>query len=136
MFFLYYSIWFVSKETINVFCVGNFIPINTYFCLFQINLIIIYIFKSEILKTRVKTGFSVYNINLYLCGRVENTKWILCSCKIGVKCAYLKFLMYNVYFSIRFVSKETINIFCVGNFKPINTYFLSFSNNSDNYLYF
>ena len=44
-----------------------------------------------------KTGFSVNNINLYLCGQVENTKWILCNPKIGSKCAYLRFIMYNYY---------------------------------------
>ena len=39
-----------------------------------------------------------YLKHLYLCGQVKNTKWILCSQKIGVKCAYLRFLMYNGYF--------------------------------------
>ena len=32
-----------------------------------------------------KNGFPVNNIHLYLCGQVDNTKWILCSRKIGVK---------------------------------------------------
>ena len=41
-------------------------------------------------KLAFKTGFSVHYIHLYLCGQVENTKWILCSRKIGVKCAYLR----------------------------------------------
>ena len=27
---------------------------------------------------------------MYLCGQVENTKWILCSRGIGVKCAVFK----------------------------------------------
>ena len=59
---------------------------------------IIHICSSEILKTRVKTGFLVHNIHLYLSGQVENTKWILCSRKIGgVKCAYLRFLMFKYY---------------------------------------
>ena len=26
-----------------------------------------------------------------MCGEVDNTKWILCSRKIGFKCAYLRF---------------------------------------------
>ena len=39
----------------------------------------IYIFTSEIWKTGVKPGFSVHNINLYVCSQEENNKWILCS---------------------------------------------------------
>ena len=39
---------------------------------------IIYICKTEIFKTRfLKTGFSVHNIHLNLCGQVEKSKWIL-----------------------------------------------------------
>ena len=57
------------------------------------NLMIIYFHTSEILKTRFKNRFSVHNNHLYLCGQVENTKWILCSRKMGIKCAYLRFLM-------------------------------------------
>ena len=45
-----------------------------------------------------KTSLSVNNIHCYLHGQVENTKWILCDRKIGVKCAYLRFLRTNVYF--------------------------------------
>ena len=30
---------------------------------------------------RVKTSFSLQNIDFYLCGQVGNTKWILCSQK-------------------------------------------------------
>ena len=56
---------------------------------------IIYFCTSEILKTRVKNRFWVHNISLYLCGQVENTNWILCSRKIGVKCAFLRFMMYK-----------------------------------------
>ena len=57
---------------------------------------IIYICTSKILKTCVfKTCFSVHNI--HLCWQVENTKLILCSQKTGVKCAYLRFLMYKIF---------------------------------------
>ena len=55
---------------------------------FETNQMIIDIFvhkKSQ--KLAFKTGFSVHNIHLYLCGQVENTKWILRSRKIGVECA-------------------------------------------------
>ena len=37
----------------------------------------------------------VHNIHLYLGGQVDNTKWILCSQKIDVKCVYLRFLVYK-----------------------------------------
>ena len=59
---------------------------------FETNQMIIYIHTSEILKGSVKNRFLVHNIQTYLCGQVENTKWILCSGKIGVKYAYLRFL--------------------------------------------
>ena len=42
-------------------------------------------------KFAFKIGFSVHNIHLYLCWQLENTKWILCCRKTGVKCAYLRF---------------------------------------------
>ena len=47
------------------------------------------ILKLKSLKLAFKTGFLVQNINLYLCGQVENTKWILGSRKIVVKCGSL-----------------------------------------------
>ena len=50
-------------------------------------------------KLTFTAGFSVQNIHFYLCGQVENTKWILCSRKIGVKCSYLSFLMYKMDFN-------------------------------------
>ena len=46
-------------------------------------------------KLTFKTGISVNNSHQYLCEQVENIKWILCSRKIGVKCTYLRFLMYK-----------------------------------------
>ena len=61
---------------------------------------IIYICTLEIFKTLVKTNFWVRNIHLYLCWQVEDTKWILCCRKTDVKCAYLRFLIYKVYFLI------------------------------------
>ena len=40
-----------------------------------------------------------HTITIYIVsGRRENSKWIMCSRKTGVKCGYLKFCMYNVYF--------------------------------------
>ena len=36
--------------------------------------------------------------NLYLCWHLVDTKWILRCRKIGVKCAYLRFLIYKVIF--------------------------------------
>ena len=35
----------------------------------------------------------LHNIHLYLCWQLENAKLILCNRKIGVKCAYLRFLL-------------------------------------------
>ena len=46
-------------------------------------------------KLAFKTGLSVQNIHFYWCGLIENTKWILCSRKIGVKCAYSRYLIYT-----------------------------------------
>ena len=43
-----------------------------------------------------KTRLSVYNIHMNLCGQVENCKWILFSRQTGVKCKYLRFLMYKI----------------------------------------
>ena len=65
-----------------------------------------YILASDLFrKIRIKarnscreTDFSVHNIHFYLCGQVENSKMILCSRKTGVKCVYLKFLMYKYIF--------------------------------------
>ena len=51
-----------------------------------------------------KTGFSVHNNHLYLCLKVKDTKWILCCRKIGVKCAYLRFLMYKECLNVIFNS--------------------------------
>ena len=53
-----------------------------------------------------KTGFSVNNINLYLCWQVDDTKWILCCQKIGVKYAYLRFLMYKYDFFLLLLKFE------------------------------
>ena len=64
---------------------------------FEKNQMINFICTLEILKLAIKTSFSVHKIQLYLCGQVENTQWILCCQKIGVKCTYLRFLMYKTY---------------------------------------
>ena len=48
------------------------------------------LYNKNLENSRLKPVFSVHNINWYLCGQVENTKWILCSKKLN---AYLRFLM-------------------------------------------
>ena len=64
------------------------------------------VFFIRNLVTRVQTGFSVYNIYMYLCGQVENTKWVLCCRKIGVNVrVYLRFFMYKIIIFIKIKSK-------------------------------
>ena len=53
---------------------------------------------SKIFKLAFKAGVSVHNHHLNLFGQVDNSKWILCSRKISVKCGYLRFLMYKTYY--------------------------------------
>ena len=53
----------------------------------------LYLYIKNHENSRLKQVLAVHNIHLYLCGQVENTKRILCSRKIGVKCAYLRFLV-------------------------------------------
>ena len=43
------------------------------------------------------TSFSVHNIHFYLWWQVEYTQGILCYRKIGVKCAYLRFLINKIF---------------------------------------
>ena len=50
---------------------------------------------SKIVKPRIKTGFLLLNNHLNFWGQIQNFKWILCSQKIGVKCGYLRFLLYR-----------------------------------------
>ena len=74
------------------------VPLNTYLSFFRNKSdgnLYMYIRTKE--NSRLNPGF-LHIIHLYLCVQVKNTKWILCSQKIGVKCAYLRFLMYNGYF--------------------------------------
>ena len=59
---------------------------------------------------------------MYLCGQVENTKWVLCCRKIGVNVrVYLRFFMYKIIF-IKIKSKgfKFQNI----NFDKFDAYFL------------
>ena len=49
-----------------------------------------YIFIVFFLKLTSINGFSIHNIHMYLCGQVENTKWILFCSNICVKCAFSK----------------------------------------------
>ena len=54
----------------------------------------LYLYIRNLENSRLKSAFR-YTISICICGgREENTKWILCCQKIGVKCAYLKLLMY------------------------------------------
>ena len=48
-------------------------------------------------KLAFKTDFSVYNIHLYLCWQVENTKCILCCRKMVLNVQKLRFLMYMIF---------------------------------------
>ena len=66
---------------------GEFLESKEIFFFVSIQMII-YICKTDILKLRFKTVLSVNNIYLNLFGLVKNNKWILCSLKSGVKCAY------------------------------------------------
>ena len=76
----------------------KFQPLNMYLSFFFITQMIIYFLISEILKTRVSNRFfsTQYPFVFVLAGK--NTKWILCSRKIGVKCAYCRFLKYKIFF--------------------------------------
>ena len=44
-------------------------------------------------KVAFKKSFSLLNIHLFV--QVENTKWILCSQKIGLKCAQLMYKQFS-----------------------------------------
>ena len=44
-----------------------------------------------------KIDFLVQNNPWNLWGQLENSKWILCGRKPGVKCGYLRFLKQNIY---------------------------------------
>ena len=59
----------------------------------------LYLYIRNLEKSRLKRFFSVHNIHLYLCWQVEITKWILCSRKMMLNGAHLRFLMYKIYFS-------------------------------------
>ena len=107
---------FFSKKTINTYlkleirvACREFLAFKyVVIVYFETKQMIIYICTLKILKTRV----SVRNIRLYLCWQVEDTKWILCCRKIGVKCAYLRFLIYKDYFILKpiiwYFSKDLI----------------------------
>ena len=103
---VYFSMRFKKKKKLvfkawNLLCVGNFLAFKYVFLVFfskQCIWLFIFVHQKS-WKFAFKTSFSVYNIHFYLCGQVENTKWILCNWKIGVKCAYLRFLMYNYNFN-------------------------------------
>ena len=55
----------------------------------------------------------VHNIHLYLGGQVDNTKWILCSQKIDVKCVYLRFLVYKESLSAITINLKVSFFLCI-----------------------
>jgi hypothetical protein len=57
----------------------------------------LYLYTRNLENSRLKPVFW-YTILIW--GQVDNTKWILCKRIIGVKCAYLRFLIYKVYFEV------------------------------------
>ena len=87
---MYISASDFCEKTINTYLKIEICVVCTeyvFIAFFETNQMIIYICTSEILKTRVKNQFLLHNIHLYLCGQVENTKWILN--------ADLRFLIYK-----------------------------------------
>ena len=52
--------------------------------------------RPEILKTNVKTGFSVQNYILNLCSNAVNSQRLLCSQKTGVFVLKTLILAYNI----------------------------------------
>ena len=60
----------------------------------------LYLYIRNLENLHLKPFFLVHNIHLHLCWQVEDIKWILCCQKIGVKCAYLRFLIYKKYVCI------------------------------------
>jgi hypothetical protein len=110
-----------SKLEIRVVCREFFFAFKyVVIVFFETKQMIIYICTSW--KLAYKTGFSVHNIHLYLCWQVEDTKWILCYRKIGVKCAYLRFLMYKVNFTLLVIKSKTRSYH---NFKSLTYYYRS-----------
>ena len=103
---VYFSNRFFSKMTINTYLkleilvvCREFLAFKYVFVIFskQIWWLFIFVYQKS-WKLAFKTGFSVHNIYLYLCWQVEDDKWILCSWKTYVKCAYFRFLMYKGYY--------------------------------------
>ena len=94
---VYFSIWFVSKKTMNTFnlrlkiACWEFFSLKYIFLSFSKQMRWLFMFvHQKSWKLTFKTGLSVHNIHLNLCGQVENSKWILCSRKTGVKYIYIK----------------------------------------------
>ena len=46
-----------------------------------------YVHKKS-LKLAFKTGFSIHNNHLNLCGQVEHSKWMFCIQNTAVKCGF------------------------------------------------
>ena len=96
--FLMYKLLFIKEYFFSFLC----------YCFGKVWLGVFHPGLYDSMQRLFKTGFSVHNIHLYLCCQIEDTKGILCCQKIGVKCAYLRFLMYKLLFM-----KECFFPFCV-----------------------
>ena len=86
---------------------------NTYYRLFKKQLKWLSI---TYLKLAFTPGTHCHNNHFNLCGQLENSKWILCSQKTGVKCEYLRFLVEKIslvkfkIYNICTTSKKTFNM--------------------------
>ena len=105
---VYSSICFFSKKTINMFLKLEICVACREFFAFKYVVIVFFRNKTDensYLYIRNLENSSlklVHKIHLYLCWQVDDTKWILCCLKLGVKCECLRFLMYKYYFLIGF----------------------------------
>jgi len=89
LFNVYFIICFFWKQTTNTYLKLEIRVVCREFLAFK------YVVIGNLENSDLNLGFSVHNIHLYLCWQVKDTKRILCCRKIGVNCAYLRFLMYK-----------------------------------------
>ena len=75
---------------------GTFLALNNVFRYFALPVLICLFFNVINFKTCVETGFSLKNIHLNLCVCVQEIRQFY-SRKTGVKCAYIRFLIYNIF---------------------------------------
>ena len=55
----------------------------------------LYLYIKNLFKFSFKAGFPVHDNHFKLCGLPKNSKWIMCSGKTGVRCGYLRLLVYK-----------------------------------------